>query len=117
MTEIVANAVGGLVAIDLETAPRPAEAARLRQLRDATAKCKGTLAGLLKAKADPDRIAEQKDLLRKAQAALDYAGKAGLDPHRADIRLLQLYGGGRRVAVIDLFRTGPAILQRLNDSA
>ena len=69
----------------------------------------------VKAKADPARIAAQKDLLRKAQAALEYAGKAGLDPHRADIRLLQLYGGGRRVAVIDLFRTGPAILQRLND--
>ena len=115
ITEIVTDAAGGLVAIDIETAPRPAEAARLRQLRDATAECKGTLAGLLKAKADPARIAEQKDLLRKAQAALEYAGKAGLDPHRADIRLLQLYGGGRRVAVIDLFRTGPAILQRLND--
>ena len=46
---------------------------------------------------------------------MKYAETAGLDPHRADIRLLQLYGGGRRVAVIDLFRTGPAILQRLND--
>ena len=115
VNEIVADAVGGLIAIDLETAPRPAEAARLRQLRDATAKCKGTLAGLLKAKADPARIAEQKDLLRKAQAALNYAGKAGLDPHRADIRLLQLYGGGRRVAVIDLVPHGtgnPAAPQR-----
>ena len=30
-------------------------------------------------------------------------------------RLVQLYGGGKRVAVIDLFRTGTAILKRLDD--
>ena len=113
--EIVRDAGGGLVAMDLETAPRPAEAARLRRLRDTTTKCNGVVVALLKAKAAPARIAAQKDLLRKARAALKYADKAGLDPHRADIRLLQLYGGGRRAAVIDLARTGPAILQRLND--
>ena len=37
INEIIADAVGGLDRGRLETAPRPAEAARLRQLRDATA--------------------------------------------------------------------------------
>ncbi len=110
--EMVADADGRPVALDLETTPIPEAAAWLRNLRAATARCKGTLAGLLKARATAARIAGQKGQLRRLKAAVKYAETAGLDPHRADIRLLQLYGGGRRVTVIDLFRTGLAILQR-----
>jgi hypothetical protein len=32
----------------------------------------------------------------------------------SDIRLLQLYAGGRHVAVVDIFRTGPEALSLLN---
>jgi hypothetical protein len=42
---------------------------------------------------------------------------AALDPYRSRIRLAQLYGGGRRVAVIDVFRTGERILELLSGVA
>jgi DNA polymerase-1 len=37
----------------------------------------------------------------------------GLDPHRSDIRLVAVYGGGDSVGVIDLRRTGPEPLRAL----
>ena len=52
---------------------------------------------------------------KRLKAAIAYAASAGLDPHRARVRLMQLYGGGRRVAVIDLDRVGTGILRRLED--
>jgi DNA polymerase I len=48
--------------------------------------------------------------LELVQDKLEYAESAALDPRRARVRTIQAYGGGRRAAVIDLFRTGPAPL-------
>jgi DNA polymerase I len=52
--------------------------------------------------------------VKTLKARIGHAEAAGLDPHRSRIRLLQVYGGGRRVAVIDLDRTGPGVLHKLN---
>jgi hypothetical protein len=51
--------------------------------------------------------------IKRLNAAIGNAASAGLDPHRARIRLLQLYGGGTHVAVIDVDRTGLGVLRRL----
>jgi ribonuclease D len=57
--------------------------------------------------------AQLKAEAKRLSVAIAYYKTAGLDPHRARIRLLQLYGGGRRVAVIDLDRTRRAVLRCL----
>jgi hypothetical protein len=36
-----------------------------------------------------------------ARVAQEHAEAAGLDPHRSQVRLLQIYGGGSRAAVLD----------------
>jgi ribonuclease D len=36
--------------------------------------------------------------------------RAGLDPHRSEPRLVQVYGGGARVAVLDMQRVSWAVL-------
>ena len=41
---------------------------------------------------------------------MDHAERAGLDPHRSTARLCSLYGGGARVAVIDLHKVDWAVL-------
>ena len=41
---------------------------------------------------------------------IDHAEGAGLDPNRSAIRLLQVYGGGARVAVIDIAKAGAEAL-------
>ncbi len=53
--------------------------------------------------AELEALEAEKKLL---EVRVKYADSAALDPHRSRIRLVQLYGGGRRVAVIDLFRIG-----------
>jgi DNA polymerase I-like protein with 3'-5' exonuclease and polymerase domains len=113
--EIERDAGDGLVAVDLETVPTRAEADRLCRLNDELAAAKGVLAAQRKTKAAKADIDAQKAAISALVTQAKYAAGAGLDPYRADIRLLQLYAGGDRVAVIDIFRTGPAILQRLSD--
>ena len=49
--------------------------------------------------------------LAALEAAFDHAARAGLDPHRATARLCTLYGGGARVAVIDLHNVDWAVLE------
>jgi DNA polymerase I-like protein with 3'-5' exonuclease and polymerase domains len=51
------------------------------------------------------------DLIDKTIKSAEEAWK---DPHRSRIRLAQIYGGGRRCAVIDLFATGQGVLVGLN---
>ena len=51
--------------------------------------------------------------MKRLAAQIRYAESAGLDPHRASIRLLQAYGGGETVAVIDMARVGWAALAPL----
>jgi DNA polymerase-1 len=111
--EMLEDAAGTPLGLDIETAPIPAEAERCAALVLALAQLKGELKAARKAKAPPAEIAalvaERKRLAVKAE----YAGKAALDPHRSRIRLVQLYGGGKRVGVIDIFRTGAGVLELL----
>jgi DNA polymerase I len=46
---------------------------------------------------------------------IEYAREAALDPNRARVRTLQLYGGGKEIAVIDLFQAGYGVLARIGD--
>ena len=109
---MIADAPNGMVALDFETAPSPDEVERLATLRVQLAETKGRLKAAVKLKQPLDVLQAE---IKRLNAAIDYAEGAGLDPHRARIRLLQLYGGGTHVAVIDIDRTGPCVLQRLND--
>jgi hypothetical protein len=103
---------GGSIALDTETAPAPIWVGRLAALRSDLAAVKGKHKAASKLRTS---TAQLKAEAKRLSVAIAYCETAGLDPHRARIRLLQLYGGGRRVAVIDLDRTGRSVLQRLND--
>jgi hypothetical protein len=81
--EMRSDAGDGLLAVDIETAPRR----------------------LTKARAVPGEIAALRGKLKLIEARTEYAKSAALDPRRGRVRLAQLYGGGSRVAVIDVFRT------------
>ena len=103
---------GGSIALDTETAPAPIWVERLAARRSDLAAAKGKHKAASKLRTS---TAQLKAEAKRLSVAIAYCETAGLDPHRARIRLLQLYGGGRRVAVIDLDRTGRSVLQRLND--
>ena len=103
---VVADARSGLIAIDIETAPTAEQLEQLRTLLLDRAKAEGALWGMRQAKAPIAQIAARAAALKVLNAKVGYAETAGLDPHRAAIRLVQLYGGGDRVAVIDLLRLG-----------
>jgi DNA polymerase-1 len=109
---MIADAPNGMVAIDLETAPNQSEIDRLTKLRLQLAETKGRLKAAVKLKQPLDVLQAE---IKRLNAAIDYTEGAGLDPHRARIRLLQLYGGGTHAAVIDIDRTGPGVLRRLED--
>jgi DNA polymerase-1 len=109
--EVLADAGDGPVAVDLETAPLQPEVDRLAALRNEHAAVRGRLKAAKKLGAPDGRL---KPEAKRLQAAIAYAETAALDPHRARIRLAQLYGGGRRVVVIDLDRTGKDVLRRLD---
>jgi hypothetical protein len=109
---IKSHHIGGTVAIDIETAPTQSEVDRLAKLRLELA----IAVGRLKAEAKLKRpIGPMKDVVKRLDAAIDNAASAALDPHRARIRLLQLYGGGSHAAVIDIDRTGPGVFGRLEE--
>jgi hypothetical protein len=108
--EVMADAGAGLIAIDIETVPAKAEIDRLAALRAEDAVVRGRLRAANKTHTSAAALkAEGRGL--KAQIAC--AERAALDPDRSRVRLLQVYGGGRRVAVIDLDRVGADVLQRL----
>ena len=115
--EIVIDAKGGLIGIDIETTATAEQAKRLAALRLERARAEGALTGLRRVKAQAPEIAAQTAALKAIEGKLVYAEQAGLDPHRARIRLVQLYGGGERVAVIDLFGDAAtqAVLLRLQE--
>jgi ribonuclease D len=114
LAEILRDAAGEPVALDIETAPTLTEVDRLRRLQEQLARLKGERKAAKKAKASPSEIAAF-DLEEKViEARIKYTKKAGLDPHRARVRLVQLYAGGRRVAVLDIFKTGETALELLS---
>jgi DNA polymerase-1 len=112
--EVIRDAAGGHVALDLETAPLEAEADRLQTLLIEHAAVKGRLKAAKKAKAALAEIEALATEAKLIETRVKYARSAALDPYRARIRLMQLYGGGRRAAVIDVFRAGEGVLALLN---
>jgi hypothetical protein len=120
--EMLADAAGKPVALDLETCPIPSERERLAAL---TAERKAVNAEAIafrkaakKAKAPQPEIDAATETANAKLKLLDYqigyCASAGLDPHRATARTIQLYGGKLRAAVIDLSRTGYEVLALLN---
>jgi DNA polymerase I len=107
----------GQIALDIETAPNKAETDRLAGLIQARAATAGKLKALCKLKAPADEITDLVAERNKLGAQIKLTEKAGLDPRKARIRLLQVYDGGARVLVIDLDRTGTGVLETLNDSS
>ena len=100
------------VAIDIETAPNKTELDRLAGLERAKAGMAGQLKAARKLKARAE-IAAHAAALKRLAIEIKYAKKAGLDPHRARIRLLQVYDGGDEVLVIDLDHIGAGTLDLL----
>ena len=108
---LLAEMVGaGRVAIDIETAPNKTEVERLAKLMRAKAETAGTLKAKRKLKAPPAEIAALAAASKHLAVEIRYAQAAGLDPHRARIRLLQLYAGGTWALVVDLDYTGAGVL-------
>ena len=104
----------GRVAVDLETAPNKTEIDRLAKLLHAKAETAGMLKAKRKLKAPPEELAELVAAGKRLAVEIRYAGTAGLDPHRARIRLLQLYAGGSWALVVDLDYTGYDVLTLLD---
>jgi DNA polymerase-1 len=119
--EMIRDAAGKPVALDLETAPLASEIARLATLEaERTAINAAAIAARKAAKKAAASVAEIEAITAEAAPRLKdldlqiaYAESAGLDPHRAEIRLAQVYGGGARVAVIDMRKAGLAALRAL----
>ena len=111
---VVRDARGWPVGLDIETAAHPAEQARLKALTLSLAAAKGKLAALKKAKASAADIKTAAKEAKALDARRKMAGQAALDPHRSSIRLVQLYGGGDKVYVIDIARAGQAALRLLD---
>ena len=65
---------------------------------------------LRKLKASATEIATLAAASKRLAVEIRYAQGAGLDPHRARIRLLQVYDGGDCALVIDLDHTGADVL-------
>src|SRR5258705_78481 len=100
---VIADADGGPIALDIESAAATEEAERLKSIHRKLALSQADLT-LLKKQGEDGPIQSKKAEIAVLKAQAAFAETAALDPHRASIRLVQLYGGGKRVAVIDLFR-------------
>ena len=100
------------VAIDIETAPNKTELDRLAGLKQAKAEMAGQSKAARKLKAQAG-VAACAAAQKRLAVEIKYAKAAGLDPHRAGIRLLQVYAGGDRVLVVDLDRIGAGVLDLL----
>jgi DNA polymerase I len=101
------------VAIDIETAPVKKVAKRLDDLAHARAELGGALKAMKRLKVPPAEIAALEDARAKVDDEIKRAKKAGLDPRRARIRLLQVYDGGDEVLVADLDHTRAGVLKLL----
>jgi hypothetical protein len=106
IAEMRADAGDGLLAVDFETTPKPRWAAERKELALAEAALAGKISARTQVKAPPAEIAALKKERKLLKARLEYAEGAALDPRRGRVRLVQLYGGGARAIVVDIFRTG-----------
>ena len=113
LAEMVAS---GRVAIDIETAPNRPAVERLGTLLREQADTVGALKALRKLKASEDKVGALTAKARRLAAEIKYTStkSAGLDPHRARIRLIQIYNGGDCVLVVDLDHTGTGVLELLD---
>jgi DNA polymerase-1 len=123
ISETIADAGGKPVALDLETAPIASERERLAAL---TAERKAVNAEAIAFRkttkkagapqAEIDAHTETADAkLESLDRRIAFAREAGLDPHRSEIRLVQVYGGGQRAAVVDIAKAGPEALGPLQN--
>jgi DNA polymerase I len=112
--EVLRDAAGRPVGIDIETAPTQAEADRLQTLEFRQTAIKGEWKAAKRANAPPSELASLEVEKKLLAAQVKFAKTAALDPHRSRIRLVQLYGGGDRVAVIDVFKCGAGVLDLLD---
>jgi DNA polymerase I len=102
------------VAIDVETAPLKPIAKAIGNLNHAKAELKGTRAALKKVRTPAEAIAMFDAEAERIDKELKFAAKAGLDPRRARIRLLQVYDGGDECLVIDLDKTHRGLLKLID---
>jgi hypothetical protein len=116
--EMIADADGKPIAVDLETCPVSAERERLEALLAErktvnaaaiafrkTAKKAGAL------QAEIDAFTEEANAKLKVLGhKIDYCASAGLDPWRAEVRTLQVYGGKARAAIVDISQAGTEAL-------
>jgi DNA polymerase I len=121
IAEMIADAAGKPVALDLETSPNRAERDRLAKLREERKEVNDLAIAYRKIEkkaGEPQTeidafTAKTNARLKVLDSKIEYAESAGLDPHRAKIRLAQFYGGGKRAAVVDVFKVGAKVLELL----
>ena len=120
---MIADAGGKPVALDLETCPVESERARLAALLEEREAVNAEAIAFRKAAKKAKTPQAEIDVFTATAAAklkaldsqIDHAESAGFDPHRSEIRLVQLYGGKARVAVVDLAKAGPEALELLRN--
>jgi len=123
--EMIADAGGKPVALDLETAPIPSERERLKALLEERKAVNAEAIAFRKAakkagapRPEIDAHTEAANAkLKVLDAKVAYAKSAGRDPHRAEIRTIQLYGGKARAAVVDVSKAGRHVLELLNGAS
>jgi hypothetical protein len=105
IAEIVADSEKGpkAIGLDIETMSIPSEMARREDALRRLAQIKGRAKGL-KAIGRLDKAEAEAAEAKILESIAEHAAKASLDPYRAEIRLVQIYAGGRRVVVIDMTR-------------
>ena len=119
--EMIADADGKPVALDIETAPIPSERHRLAALLEERAAVNAEAIVFRKSakkagtpQPEIDAHTEEANARLKAlDAQIDYAASAGLDPWRSAVRTVQIYGGKARAAVVDIAKTGPEAIELL----
>jgi DNA polymerase-1 len=121
ISEMIADAGERPIALDLETCPIPSERERLAALLEEREAVNAEAIAFRKTakkaktpQAEVDAVTEAANARLKAlDSQIDYAESAGLDPWRSDIRLIQLYGGKARAAVVAIMKAGAEALELL----
>ena len=114
IAEMIADADDSPIGIDLETMPLASEQERAASMARERAEATGQAKALRRlGKVAEARAAQQAATIARLER--EHAEDAGLDPHRSQIRLLQIYGGGSRAAVLDMARVPWAVTSPLWD--